>query len=161
MAIRQLGLALDRAASTGSGAEGEPAAPAPESGGPRDDEAPEVEPILDPTALDQLRQLDDGDGEFLRSAIDLFLKDATEKLQDLAAALEARDAAAVEHLAHSLKSSAGHFGGRRMAASCAELERAARDGSLADFGKLGAAIDAELERLADELETQRAALPAG
>ncbi len=114
-------------------------------------------PVLDPAALEQLRALDDGDGEFLRSAIDLFLRDAGDKLQSLAAALAEGDAGAVEHLAHSLKSSAGHLGGRRMAAPCFELERAGREGALEGGGELLRSIDTELERLGAALEAERPA----
>jgi signal transduction histidine kinase/DNA-binding response OmpR family regulator len=151
VAIRQLKAALGRSEPAVSGAG---AAPEPES------DRRET-PVFDPAALEQLRQLDDGAGEFLRSAIDLFRSDAAEKLEHLAAAFGEGDAAAVERLAHSLKSSAGHLGGRRLAASCAELERAAHGDSLAGANGLVEAIGAELERLDGELEERRAALPAG
>ncbi len=153
--LRRLQAALGRS-DAGTKGDAAPVAAEPPDGGP----PVSGPPVLDPAALEQLRRLDDGDGEFLRSAIDLFLGDAGDKLESLGLALRERDAARVEHLAHSLKSSSGHLGGRRMSAACAELERAAHGGSWNGTGDLLETIGAELGRLRAELAIRRDPAPA-
>ena len=88
--------------------------------------------ILDRTILEELRQLDDGEGDILRETLEVLLESTPERIEGLATALAAGDFQTLERLAHTLKSSAGMIGGRRMTAVCARLESAERDGRLAE-----------------------------
>ena len=107
--------------------------------------------ILDLTALESLRDLDDGEGELLREVVEVFLSSTVDRLQDIGEALAGGDSETVERLAHSLKSSSGTVGGMRMTATCAKLERAAHDGASA----VGPAL---LKRIEDQFVDLRSAL---
>ena len=81
----------------------------------------------------------------------LFLIDMPVQLSALAAAIAAADSESVWRIAHRLRGSTLEMGVVRMAPLCAEIEQAARAGSLAD------AAD-QAERLDREFATVRAAL---
>lgn len=86
---------------------------------------------LDPTMIQQLRDLDDGRGAILREVVDVFLADAPARLVALRRHLAAGDLKALRETAHALKGAAGNLGLLAVQAACAELERHARSGALA------------------------------
>ncbi len=88
--------------------------------------------ILDRNTLEELRQLDDGEGDILRETIEVFLESSPERVEGLSEALAAGDLETLERLAHTLKSSSGMIGGLRMTSACARLERAESDGRLGE-----------------------------
>lgn len=103
------------------------------------------EPILDPAALEGLREI--GGEEFLDDLVDTFLADAP----PLLAALRGRDPDEVRRAAHTLKSNGATFGATRFSESCRELEALARDGNLGGAPELADRIDAEYALVEAEL----------
>ena len=103
------------------------------------------EPILDPAALEGLREI--GGDEFLRDLVDTFLADAP----SLLAALRGSDADEVRRCAHTLKSNAATFGATRLSELCRELELLAKAGDLAGVPDLADRIEAEYALVAAEL----------
>jgi DNA-binding response OmpR family regulator len=81
-------------------------------------------PVLDTMQIDELRAI--GKPQIVRQAILLFLKQTSQKLDELDAAFESGDILAVEHVAHAIKSSSLSVGGRRFANAASECEAAAK-----------------------------------
>lgn len=85
--------------------------------------------ILDPNALDALRDLqDDGDDDLLGELIALFLEDSPARIAGMRDAIVREDWPALASWAHSLKGSCGSLGARHMAELCARLEHLGRSG---------------------------------
>ena len=119
---------------------GDAASPPPAGKPPEEGDAP-----IDPRALDELC----GDDEAARMQIlESFIEDARANADRIAAAWEARDAAAVGAAAHGLKSSARAVGAHGLADLCAALERA---GKTSDLKRIAARVRL-LPELVDEIE---------
>jgi CheY-like chemotaxis protein/signal transduction histidine kinase/HPt (histidine-containing phosphotransfer) domain-containing protein len=119
---------------------GDAASPPPAGKPPEEGDAP-----IDPRALDELC----GDDEVARMQIlESFIEDARANADRIAAAWEARDAAAVGAAAHGLKSSARAVGAHGLADLCAALERA---GKTSDLKRIAARVRL-LPELVDEIE---------
>jgi HPt (histidine-containing phosphotransfer) domain-containing protein len=103
------------------------------------------EPLLDPAALEGLREI--GGDDFVGDLVDTFLADAP----PLLAALRGTDADEVRRAAHTLKSNGATFGATRFSELCRELELLAKSGDLAAAPDLTARIDAEYALVAEEL----------
>lgn len=110
--------------------------------------------ILDPSVLEGLRELDDGEGGILRETVDVFLETTPERLEGMKHALESGDNGTVERLAHTLKSSSGIVGGRRMMAACAQLEKESGHGSLEQAAALLAQIEEHFGDLCLQLASE-------
>jgi HPt (histidine-containing phosphotransfer) domain-containing protein len=110
-------------------------------------------PLLDLRTFDRLRQLDQGAGAALGRLVALFEEHAPRVLAELHAAADRQDAAVVERLVHSLKSSAGSLGTRRLMQLCGVIEERAGAGDLA-------AATARLDELRESIAAARAALRA-
>jgi HPt (histidine-containing phosphotransfer) domain-containing protein len=108
------------------------------------DVAPEIARVLDlNTTLDNLG----GDPELLEEILGFFMEMAPEQLDDLQAAVEAGDVAAVDLQAHSMKGGAGNVGAVRLAAAAKELEMMAKGGSLDGGAELCATMREEFAAL--------------
>jgi two-component system, sensor histidine kinase and response regulator len=106
-------------------------------------------PLLQPEALVRLHRL--GGNRLVGEMIALFLTHGPEKVAALQAGAAAGNAPQVERAAHSLRSSAGNLGARRLQQTAATLETAAAEG----------VVDVDLaERLVREFEASAAALRA-
>ena len=101
--------------------------------------------ILDPAALDGLREL--GGDDFVGDLVQTFLADAPA----LIAALRGQDADEVRRAAHTLKSNGATFGATRFSELCRELELQAKTGDLAGAADLATRIEAEYALVAKEL----------
>ncbi len=110
--------------------------------------------LLDPKALDNLREVVGGDPEFLAELIDTFLDDAPSLLADLRQGLAAGDAAEVRRHAHSLKSNGAEFGATALSQRCGQLEAMAKEGRLEGAESLLT----QIEGLYQEVETALRAL---
>ncbi len=111
--------------------------------------------ILDPAPLEALASPDDPG--ILPDFIAQFRKEAPVKINLLAVALAAGDAAKLRAEAHSLKGNASYMGARRLVRAAGTLETAARGGDLS-----GAAETlAEIRREFEAAETALAAFLAG
>lgn len=123
-----------------------PAVASPEAG----------EPVLDPTRIDHLRELqDDDDPTFVRDMIDLFLKEAARRLDEMRAATAAGDAATLVSLAHTVKGAAASLGARALQARCAAIEACAREGQTAPAAEAVRGLEEDYGRLAIALELQK------
>ncbi len=105
-------------------------------------------PTLDPSALDEIRSLQKpGEPDLLGKVIETYLQSSTELCAAICDGSDAADAAAMEAAAHTLKSSSGQLGGRRLQALCKELELRSRAGSTEGSLELATQIRGELEAL--------------
>jgi HPt (histidine-containing phosphotransfer) domain-containing protein len=110
---------------------------------------------IDPRAIENLRDVLDGDPELLTELIDLFLGDAPMLMASLSAAVERQDIESLTQTAHSLKGSASNLGARGMAALCANLERRGRSGSLVGAETACRTLRKEFEVVRDALVVER------
>jgi two-component system sensor histidine kinase/response regulator len=95
-----------------------------------------------------------GDQALLTDLARLFLEDCPERVADLRAAVASGDPAHVQRAAHAVKGSVGTFGARVARDLAAELERAGREGRLADMPALLGALEAELGRVSGALREE-------
>jgi two-component system sensor histidine kinase/response regulator len=93
----------------------------------------------------------DGDVKLLEELAGLFLADSARLLSAIEGAVARRDAEALEHAAHALKSSVGNFAARAAYAAAAKLEMLGRHGDLAEAQEAYAALRQEIERLRSAL----------
>ncbi len=90
-----------------------------------------IENLLDQEALDVIRSLEQpGMPSLLERVVNTYIETAEPIADQVSAAFIAKDADALMHAAHSLKSSSANVGAKRLSGICAELEKFARDGSL-------------------------------
>ncbi len=119
------------------------------------DKAP-LPPIIDPAALQSLRALGDGD-RFFDDLVGEFIVDTGQIVELIAAAVEKKDAESVRAQTHALRSSAAHFGARRMHQLCVSVGGIGRD----ELARSGKAFLVDLRReyllVVDELRRQSGA----
>ncbi len=109
------------------------------------------EAVIDPAALEKLRDVIGGDPEDLAELIDEFHAVTPEVLAAMKSAADANDLEALRISAHSLKSNGRDFGAVALASSCETLERDCRNGSVEDpVGRVSL--------IGNQLEEARAAL---
>jgi HPt (histidine-containing phosphotransfer) domain-containing protein len=90
------------------------------------------DPILDPNAIQALRDLSpEGDGEFLRELISIFLADTPKQMANIESALAAHDGALLVRAAHTIKGSAGNFGAGELAQLAGRIEQSGKAGDFA------------------------------
>jgi HPt (histidine-containing phosphotransfer) domain-containing protein len=88
-------------------------------------------PPLNPDAIQALRDLSpEGDSEFLRELIGIYLADAPKQLAQLEEAIARQDATLTVRFAHTLKGSSGNFGAEQFARVAQEIEAAAKAGNM-------------------------------
>ena len=80
--------------------------------------------------LDHLRSLVGDDPAFMDELLVTFLEDTPQRLRNMRAACETADADALEHAAHTLKSSGHTFGADRLVRVCQLLEERGREDRL-------------------------------
>jgi CheY-like chemotaxis protein/anti-sigma regulatory factor (Ser/Thr protein kinase) len=112
----------------------------------RDEESP-----IDPAAMANLRELDEGRDDLLREVIGLFLEETPPRLDTLAAAVGAGDTESLWRAAHALRSGAANLGATRVVRLCDMVEKRGRAGLLEGVVELAAelrqAVDAALQTL--------------
>jgi HPt (histidine-containing phosphotransfer) domain-containing protein len=106
---------------------------------------PEPDRVLDPAALDRLR--DSVGDEFVGELVATFLDDAPAQLATLRGALERGDAEEARRAAHTLKSNGATFGAESLSELCRQLEEKAKHGELAQGDELVEKAEAEYERV--------------
>jgi HPt (histidine-containing phosphotransfer) domain-containing protein len=114
--------------------------------------------VLDPAAIDSMREMVGGDDEFLADLIDTFLKDAPQMLADMRQSLEAGDAEVLRRVAHSLKSNSDSFGATALGELCRKLEKMGKANALEGADELITHADAEFTQVMAALETVRRGL---
>ena len=106
---------------------------------------------LDPSQVELLRSLDDGDGSVLREIVDQYLAQTAKCRGELVRVAEEGDAAAVERAAHLLRGASANIGATTLAALCAEMETQSRLARLDVAAGLVAQFDTEYSRVRDAL----------
>lgn len=151
--MSDLAAALERARIYLAAEEPQPPSPPPSSPHalPADDE-----PTLDATTLRSLRQLNaPGETDTVREMIDLFLQTATTLRDQIVAAAQAQDLAALRSAAHGLKGNAGGLGAKRLARLCASMEKGAREGNADAAFQWLEAVQDEFTRVETALLVER------
>ena len=85
---------------------------------------------LDPSKLDELAELADGDLEFVADLLETYLDDALPRIQNLVEALASGDHSSAAALAHALKSGSANIGATTIAEHFGQIEEAGRLGSM-------------------------------
>jgi HPt (histidine-containing phosphotransfer) domain-containing protein len=109
--------------------------------------------LLDPVALERLREMAGGDAAFLEEMFETFLADAPGMLAEMRQSLEQGDAATLRRAAHSLKSNSADFGAKVLSDLCREVEMLAKAGTLDGVTEKLASIEAEWAQVRAALET--------
>lgn len=106
--------------------------------------------VLDPSAIDNLRQLAaESENElFIGQLIALFATNAPARLRNIHEAVAARDGATLERAAHTLKSNCSMLGALRMAGYCQDLELMGGRQAFDEAAALLPAATEEFERVA-------------
>ncbi|MDZ7590490.1 MAG: response regulator [Rubrivivax sp.] len=112
--------------------------------------------VLDQAALDNIRAIDDGEGSVIREVIEMFLAEAPGHLQNLDAALERSDGAAVGQVAHALKSASFNVGAARLGETARDLERAGKAGDLTAAKRLVGSVNGLFQRVVPLLRAEMA-----
>lgn len=113
-------------------------------------------PILNPDAIQALRELSpEGDSEFLRELIAIYLSDTPKQMTKLEEAITRQDGDSVVRAAHTIKGSSGNFGAVGFARLAHEMEAHGKSNNLAaaaaalpEFKNSYAAVVAALKQLA-------------
>ena len=79
---------------------------------------------LDPSKLDELAELADGDLEFVADLLETYLDDALPRTQSLREAISTGDVDSAAALAHALKSGSANVGATTIAGHFAQIEEA-------------------------------------
>jgi PAS domain S-box-containing protein len=128
-----------------------PTTPSPE---PTAASEPEAE-ALDRTIINGLKELrEPGQPDPLRELIELFLKDAQPRLQQMEAAASAGDLPRLATATHTLKGSASNLGARRLAALCAALEKQSKAGDASQSSQTLAEVTAEFTTVRELLNAE-------
>lgn len=91
-----------------------------------------IMPALNPTRLNQIRELDSSGGDgLLNKILQAFLESAESNIRQLEQAILNCDADSLRQSAHALKSSAGNIGAEDLSAILKQLEADGRSGELA------------------------------
>ena len=106
---------------------------------------------LDSGRFAMLRELDDGDGEFIGTIVREFEADARRQVVAMGQALAGEDAPAFERAAHALKGAAANLGAEPLAEMCERLQTLGRAGTLDEAAGLVSAVDLELARVLEAL----------
>jgi HPt (histidine-containing phosphotransfer) domain-containing protein len=108
--------------------------------------------VLDPSVIAGLRELrQPNQPDPLTELGELFFKDAKSRLQKMQAALAAKDVPGLTYAAHTLKGSASNLGARRLAALCANLEKQAKLGELAEAATILLTVRSEFHTVEQTL----------
>jgi len=107
---------------------------------------------LQAATLEGLRKLGVASGEDVLAKVSgLFLGEVPGRLESLRKAIGEGDRKTIEHVAHSLKGTAGILGATSFLKSCSELEIAARAPALGDPSPLLRQVEKEYQRAASEV----------
>lgn len=105
--------------------------------------------------LDEALARVDDDRETFQMMIELLMEHGPKDLADAQAALDAGNAAGVARSSHRLKGALLQFCAPAALQACRELEESAKTGSLANSGRLYAALEQEFQRLLAALRQMR------
>jgi CheY-like chemotaxis protein/HPt (histidine-containing phosphotransfer) domain-containing protein/two-component sensor histidine kinase len=101
--------------------------------------------------VDSLMDRISGDKELFKELVTLFTEDTPKHFASMKSAFKNRDFEEIQHIAHSVKGSAGNFGASNMQKVAFSLEQAAKTGDLTKTGHLIDAVEMEFEILKKEI----------
>ncbi len=107
-----------------------------------------------PLDWEALMRTTDGDREFARELVELFIASGDEALAAIASAVDAGDCATVKAKAHSLKGASANMHAQAAAAAAERLEAAARDGNKDRVAGLAGELRSEVRRAMDYLKAK-------
>jgi CheY-like chemotaxis protein/HPt (histidine-containing phosphotransfer) domain-containing protein len=107
----------------------------------------EVTEPLDPSQIELLLSLDDGEGAVLGEIIEEYLTQTVEGRGELARLVDEGDTHALERAAHTLRGASANIGASALAAVCAEMEMQGRLEQLECTAGLVEKFDAEFARV--------------
>lgn len=108
--------------------------------------------VIDKATFEELKDMSGAD--FINELIDAFLEDAPHMINQMEAALVAKDVESFRRNAHSLKSNAITFGATNLAALARELEFMAKENNL-DVGNRLEILHRAFDEVASELRGLR------
>jgi CheY-like chemotaxis protein len=154
-------IVIERWALKAAGAQTPPPPPSPIEAGqpanPMNNPAPNPEPPVD---MDRLHDLSDNDPEGLRDLVELYLKQTTGQLEQLALALRNGDAKAVQHVAHSCAGASATCGMNHFVPMLRQMEKQGMEGKLTNPDQQLQAANREFARIRDFLNARLAKPPS-
>jgi HPt (histidine-containing phosphotransfer) domain-containing protein len=109
-------------------------------------------PTIDSEAIDNLRELNPGDGgEFLREIIAIYIEDTPKRVADLKACLASGDIQTFTRAAHTIKGSSANVGAQLLKGIAERLELVSRKEGLGTVAPLMVDLEAEFGRVTIEL----------
>lgn len=106
--------------------------------------------VVEREALDRLREW--GGAELVVKMLNLFLEHGPERVAQIRSGVETGSLEETQRGAHSLKSSAGNLGARRLQAGAARMEGLADDGDLQGVEELLPDLEADFREARSSLE---------
>ncbi len=110
-----------------------------------------IQNTIDRQAVDNLRELNPDDPNFLRELIDLFLQDIPQRVAEIEQAIASQDAALLTRAAHTIKGSSGNFGAGNLARVAQEMEHQGKSASFAAATTSLISLRAEFALVAEAL----------
>jgi len=98
-----------------------------------------------------------GDEKLLQEVLGIFLEQAPKHLASLQAALETKDASAIERTAHSMKGELGYMGVAKVSQKARELEEMGRKGDIEGAGRAFPSFEADILAIVEGMRGMRAA----
>ena len=125
--------------------------PAAASGSAADD-APVDAAVLDPAALDAIRELQrPGQPQLVERIIGAYHEQSPKLISELKRAALAQDGDAIARAAHSLRSSSANLGATQLAVLCKQVETSARERHLEAAHELLDALEREYRKVSAAL----------
>ena len=94
-----------------------------------------------------------GNKEIFKEIANIFLESSPASVAQIKEAIAGDDALALEHAAHSLKGSVGHFGARRTFEAAYNLEKLGREKEMGEADNAFSKLEKELSALRPEMKT--------
>jgi CheY-like chemotaxis protein len=109
--------------------------------------------VLELRMIEELRALDDGQGQVLKQLIEMFVEGVPGRIAAIAKAYSEGDLKTLNNEAHSLKSSAANLGAHHVSALCLKLEHAKTPEAAAALADIPAQLQEEFEKASAELRS--------
>ena len=116
------------------------------------DEMMAQNPIIDESAIDALRSMDDGDDGFLKEMITIYLEETPPIIKSLQAGLDNKDKELFIRSAHTLRSSSANVGAMALSELGKELETIGKNGGSNNVKEKTNKVVEEYEKVKKALE---------
>jgi len=105
-----------------------------------------------PADISRLQEITDGDLEFLKELIELYLADSPEQIAALRKAMAERNAESCQVVAHTFRSSSGNVGAMELQQRLLKLENLSKKSALDEAVTIVVGIEEEFDRVRAYLE---------